>query len=182
MALLEILTVPNPILEQVSRPVRDDEFGPELHKFCQDMAETMYAAPGVGLAAAQVGDLRRILVCDVTTDRDDDGVRKIGDLRFMCNPVILEQSRDMYRWEEGCLSVPEFWEYLERPRRVKVRYQDSLGEVHEEWFEDYPSIIVQHEMDHLEGVVILEKVSRFKRNRYLKKVKKWQKQALHAER
>lgn len=176
MAVLPILTVPHPLLEQKARPVRDDEFGPELHKRLQDMAETMYAAPGVGLAGPQIGDLRRILCCDVTEERDDDGRREKGkELRFICNPEIIESSKELFRWEEGCLSVPEFWEYFERPRVVTVRYKDTLGIEHTETFSDYPSIIVQHEMDHLEGEVILNKVSRLKRGRYLKKVKKWAK-------
>ena len=177
MAVLPILTVPHPLLEQKARPVRDDEFGPELHKRMQDMAETMYAAPGVGLAGPQIGDLRCILCVDVTEERDDDGRReKAKELRFICNPVVLEASKDLFRWEEGCLSIPEFWEFLERPRVVTVRYKDSLGMEHTETFSDSPSLIVQHEMDHLKGEVILNKVSRLKRGRYLKKVKKWAKQ------
>lgn len=181
MAVLPILTAPHPLLTQKARPVRDDEFGPELHKRLQDMAETMYAAPGVGLAGPQVGDLRRILCCDVTEDRDDDGKREKGkDLRFMCNPEILESSKELFTWEEGCLSVPEFWEFLERPRVVKVRYFDTLGNEHIDTFSDYPAIIVQHEMDHLNGVILLDKVSRLKRTRYLKKAKKWAKLAQEA--
>jgi peptide deformylase len=173
MAILPILTVPHPLLLQKARPVREDEFGPALAKHLSDMAETMYAAPGVGLAAPQVGDLRRMLVMDATEDKDDDGKREQAKhLQLLVNPEIVERGREKLRWEEGCLSVPEFWEYFERPSRVLVRYRDPLGGRHEEWFEGFPAIVVQHEMDHLEGVVIIDKASRLKRSRYLKKVKK----------
>jgi peptide deformylase len=180
--ILPILTVPNPLLNQKARPVRPDEFGQALLKRMTDMAETMYAAPGVGLAGPQVGDLRRILVCDLTEDRDEDGRREKGKALFhMVNPEIVWASDEQFRWEEGCLSVPEFWEYFERPRQVRIRYQDPLGEVHEVDVCDYPGVIVQHEMDHLEGVTLLDRVSRLKKGRYLKKVKKWQREQERVE-
>ena len=181
MAVLPILTVPHPLLSQRSRPVREDEFGPDLARRMSDMAETMYAAPGVGLAGVQVSDLRRILVADLSDDGEelDAGEsRKKGErLVMLCNPEIIDRSREKITWEEGCLSVPEFWEDVTRPRRVLVRYRTPVGETVEEWFEGYPGVIVQHEMDHLDGVVILSKVSRLKRSRYLKKVKKWAREA-----
>ena len=173
MAILPILTVPHPLLLQKARPVREDEFGEALAKRLSDMAETMYAAPGVGLAAPQVGDLRRMLVMDATEEKEDDGRREQAKhLQLVVNPEIAERSRDKIRWEEGCLSVPEFWEFFERPRRVRVKYRDALGGHHDEWFEGFPAVVLQHEMDHLEGVVIIDKASRLKRSRYLKKVKK----------
>lgn len=173
MAILPILTVPHPLLLQKARPVREDEFGEALAKRLSDMAETMYAAPGVGLAAPQVGDLRRMLVMDATEEKEDDGRREQAKhLQLVVNPEIVERSRDKIRWEEGCLSVPEFWEFFERPRRVRVKYRDALGGHHDEWFEGFPAVVLQHEMDHLEGVVIIDKASRLKRSRYLKKVKK----------
>ncbi len=182
IVILPILTVPNPLLTQRARPVRPDEFGEALHKRMTDMAETMYAAPGVGLAGPQVGDLRRILTCDLTEDRDEDGRREKGKaLFFMCNPQIVAASKEQFRWEEGCLSVPEFWEYFERPRHVTVRFQDAHGELQEIEISDYPSIIVQHEMDHLEGITLLDRVSRLKKGRYLKKVKKWQREQERVE-
>ncbi|MCB9743845.1 MAG: peptide deformylase [Alphaproteobacteria bacterium] len=173
MAVLPILTVPHPLLTQKARPVRPEEFGDALHTRLTDMAETMYAAPGVGLAGPQVGDLRRILVADITDEEDEDGKReRARNLVHVVNPVILERSKDKITWEEGCLSVPEFWEDFTRPRRVRIRYYDAHGQEHDEWFEGYPAVILQHEMDHLDGVVILDKVSRLKRGRYLKKAKK----------
>lgn len=175
MAILPILTVPHPLLTQKARPVRADEFGEALMKRLTDMAETMYAAPGVGLAAPQVGDLRRMLVADISEETEDGGKgehRKAGNLIHLVNPVIVEKSKEMIRWEEGCLSVPEFWEDFDRPRRVKVRYQDPFGQPGERVFEGYPAVIVQHEMDHLDGIVIIDRVSRLKRARYLRRVKR----------
>lgn len=174
MAILEILTVPNPILTQKCRPVRADEFGPELAKFCADLAETMYAAPGVGLAAPQVGDLRRIIVADPGNNSREEEENGQKEVRFvaMINPVVTEASRETIIWEEGCLSVPEFNSDVKRPKRAKVRWQDPEGNVLESWFEGYDAVVVQHEMDHLEGTVILDRVSFFKRSRYLSKRQK----------
>lgn len=171
--IIPILTEPNPLLHQKARLVRDDEFSSELEERLRDMAETMYAAPGVGLAGPQIGDLRRLVVVDLTEDRDDEGIRKRGErLILMVNPEIVKRSEEMFRWEEGCLSVPEFWEYFERPRHVTIAYRDPYGVAQTLDLSDYPGIIVQHELDHLEGVTLLDRVSRLKKNRYLKKVKK----------
>jgi len=176
--ILPILTEPNPLLHQKARPVREDEFGDALEQRMRDMAETMYAAPGVGLAGPQVGDLRRIVTVDLTEDRDDEGIRKKGErLILMVNPRIIKRSKEQFRWEEGCLSVPEFWEYFERPRHVTIAYRDPYGVEHELQASDYPGIIVQHELDHLEGVTLLDRVSRLKKTRYLKRVKKVRQQS-----
>ena len=170
MAVLDILTVPNPVLARKCRPVGPDEFGDSLRTFISDLAETMYAVPGVGLAVPQVGDLRRIIVTDPgNSKREEDENGRPRRPRFvaMVNPVILEASRDRILWEEGCLSVPDFNEDVARPRRVHVRWLDENGRPQQAWFEDYDAIVVQHEMDHLEGTVILDRVSRFKKSRYL---------------
>jgi peptide deformylase len=172
MAILKILTVPHPLLSQKARPVRVDEFGPDLTQRVSDMAETMYAAPGVGLAAPQVGDLRRFLVADPAADGKDGKPRRGESFLALINPVLVETSKEKITWEEGCLSVPDFWEDIERPRRALVRWQDTAATIHEQWFEDFEAVVVQHEMDHLDGVVILNHVSRFKRARYLVAVKK----------
>lgn len=168
MARLEIITAPHPILEMAARPVEPDEFGPELEQLTRDMAETMYAAPGVGLAAPQVSDPRRILVLD-------PGEKKERGIRFfaMVNPEIVERSDDLIPWYETCLSVPEIEVKVMRNRRVRVRWQSPLdGEPQEGWFEEYEAVIVQHELDHLKGTVLLDRVSRFKKARYLKTLKK----------
>jgi peptide deformylase len=175
MAVLEILTVPHPLLTKKCRPVEPQEFGPELRKFISDLAETMYAAPGVGLAAPQVGDLRRIIVADPgNSKKEEDAEGHPTRPRFvaMINPMVVEASKDKMLYEEGCLSVPEFYTDLARPRRALIRWLDEEGKPQQQWFENYDAIVVQHEMDHLEGTVILDKVSGFKRSRYLQKVRK----------
>ncbi len=170
MAVLEILTVPHPALTRKCRLVGPDEFTDGLRTFISDLAETMYAAPGVGLAAPQVGDLRRIIVTDpgnAKREEDESGKPRRPRFAAMVNPVVLEASRERILWEEGCLSVPDFNEDVARPRRVLIRWLDERGASHQNWFEDYDAIVVQHEMDHLEGTVILDKVSRLKKSRYL---------------
>ena len=172
MAVLGILTVPNPILTRKCRAVGPDEFGEDLRRFLSDLAETMFAAPGVGLAAPQVGDLRRMIVVDPgnsTKEQDEDGRPTNPRFKAMVNPIILEASKDKIVWEEGCLSVPDFNEDLARPRRVHVRWLDEFGRPQQEWFEGYDAIVVQHEMDHLDGTVILDRVSRLKKVRYLQR-------------
>lgn len=166
MAILPILEAPHPILSKKARPVRDDEFTPALEKLLADMAETMYAAPGVGLAAPQIGDSRRILVADPGNQEDDDGEKHL-DLLLMVNPVIAERSREKITYEESCLSVPEYYLDVKRAKRIRVTWQDAKGAPQERWFEDFPAIVLQHEMDHLEGVTLLEHSSRLKRSRYL---------------
>ncbi|MFH1469265.1 MAG: peptide deformylase [Pseudomonadota bacterium] len=167
MAVLEIIHVPDPRLSTACRPMRPDELGPEFSAHLKDMAETMYAAPGVGLAAPQVGDLRRYLVADPGF-QDEEGKQRRGiDLIVMINPEIVEHSKETCRAEEGCLSVPDLWEDFVRPSWVVVRFLDEHGQRQERRFEGFPATVVQHEMDHLDGVTILDKVSRFKRSRYL---------------
>jgi peptide deformylase len=175
MAVLQILTVPNPLLARKCRLVGPDEFGEDLRTFISDLAETMYAAPGVGLAAPQVGDLRRIIVADPgNSKREEDDAGRPRQPRFvaMVNPVILEAGREKITWEEGCLSVPEFNEDVQRPRRVLIKWFDEFGQAKQQWFEGYDAVVIQHEMDHLEGTVILDKVSALKKSRYLKRASK----------
>ncbi len=170
MAVLHIITVPNPILSRKCRSVEPGEFGEDLRRFVSDLAETMYAAPGVGLAAPQCGDLRRIIVVDPgnsTREQDDDGRPTNPRFLALINPMVIEASRERIVWEEGCLSVPEFNEDIARPRRVHVRFLDEDGKPQQQWFEEYDAVVVQHEMDHLEGMVILDRVSNMKKGRYL---------------
>lgn len=165
MALLEIIEAPHPILSKRAREVRDDEFGPALKIHTSDMAETMYAAPGVGLAAPQVADSRRIIVID-------PGEKKERGRRFfaMCNPVITQRSAETITWWETCLSVPDMEVEVRRNQEVVVQWQDPVdGSKQEGCFRDYEAVIVQHELDHLEGTVLLDRVSGFKRRRYISK-------------
>ncbi|MEQ1503766.1 MAG: peptide deformylase [Myxococcota bacterium] len=168
MAVLDIITAPHPLLEGRARDVQPDEFGPELVARVSDMAETMYAAPGVGLAAPQVSDPRRIVVLD-PGEKSERGRRFFA----MCNPKIVERSFETIPWNETCLSVPEFEIELQRNRRVKVEWQNPAdGAAQSGWFEEYEAVIVQHELDHLEGTVLLDRASRFKRSWYLKRAAK----------
>ena len=167
MAVLDIITAPHPVLQMKARPVEDDEFGPELAQLVRDMAETMYAAPGVGLAAPQVSDPRRIVVVD-PGEKGERGVR----LFSMVNPKIVERSEDTIPWYETCLSVPDIEVKVIRNKRIRVTWQaPEDGAPQEGWFEDYEAVIVQHELDHLQGTVLLDRVSRVKRARYLKSLK-----------
>ena len=165
MALREILTVPHPVLKQVSTPVEggvDDE----LRALMDDMLQTMYAAPGIGLAAVQIGVPKRVIVMDLA--REDEEPQP----RYFVNPEILWRSEDMAVREEGCLSVPEIYDEVERPARVKVRYLDYHGRQVEEDAEGLYAVCIQHEMDHLEGVLFIDHLSRLKRERAVAKVKK----------
>jgi peptide deformylase len=169
MALLEIITMPHPILEMRARDVEEDEFGEELATKMSDMAETMYAAPGVGLAAPQVADPRRFVV----VDPGEDGQRGVR-LFQMVNPVITERSAETISWRETCLSVPDISVEVQRNKHITVEWRTPMGEPRSEQFSEYEAVIIQHELDHLEGVVLLERVSRFKRSRWLKRQKKLQ--------
>ena len=167
MAVLDIITVPHPILAMKARDVGDDEFGSQLQQHLSDMAETMYAAPGVGLAAPQVSDSRRIVVID-SGEQEERGQR----LLKMVNPQIVAYSPEKIPFFETCLSVPDLEVEVMRSQRVSVQWQDGAGTHHQADFEDYEAVIVQHELDHLIGSVLLDRVSAFKRSRYLKKLKK----------
>lgn len=166
MALLPILTVADNIgvLKQKSAPVERVDDG--LRALMDDMLETMYAAPGIGLAAIQVGHPIRVIVMDLSRDEEAKAPR------HFINPEILEVSEELFSYEEGCLSVPEIYDAVERPARVRLRYQNYQGETVEEWAEDLYAVCIQHEMDHLDGVLFIDHLSRLKRDRAIAKVKK----------
>ena len=169
MAILRILEAPHPVLSQKARVVAPDEFGPKLAQQLSDMAETMYAAPGVGLAGPQVGDGRRVLVANLDGDDDTESRER---LMLMVNPVIHERSPNTILWDESCLSVPDFELDVVRAERIHVAWMSPDGTSHQEWFEGFPSVVIQHEMDHLDGVTLLDRSSRLKRSRYISKQKK----------
>ena len=164
MALREILTVPHPLLKQVSTPVEtvDDD----LRALMDDMLETMYDAPGIGLAAIQIGVPKRVIVMDLAREGEDP------QPRYFVNPEILWASDDTLPYEEGCLSVPEYFDEVERPAKVKLRYLDYDGNPIEEDAEGMYAVCIQHEMDHLDGVLFIDHLSRLKREQAVKKVKK----------
>ncbi len=183
MAIREILEVPDPRLKTVSEPVT--EFDDELKTLVSDMFETMYDAPGIGLAAIQVGVPKRVLVIDLQPD-DPDAEPEVcnhgghehthqptrREPRVFVNPEILDPAEELAVYQEGCLSVPDIYADVDRPATCRVRYQDLEGEVHEEELDGLMSTCIQHEMDHLEGILFIDHLSRLKRNMALKKLRK----------
>ena len=169
MAIREILVVPNPVLKQVSTSV--EVVTDELRVLMDDMLETMYAAPGIGLAAIQIGVPKRVIVMDLA--RDEEAPQP----RYYVNPEILWASEETAPYEEGCLSVPEIYDEVERPAKVKLRYLNYQGEQIEEDAEGLFAVCIQHEMDHLDGVLFIDHLSRLKREQAIKKVKKQAKAA-----
>jgi peptide deformylase len=166
MALLNILEYPDPRLRKVAAPVT--AFTPEIEKLVADMAETMYAAPGVGLAATQVDVHKRVIVIDVSDAKDQ--------LQVFVNPELLWAEGEA-ECEEGCLSVPGFYDKVTRAARVRVRASNARGEPFEVEAEGLLAVCIQHEMDHLEGKVFVERLSPLKRARLLAKLRKKQKLA-----
>lgn len=165
MAIREILTVPDPRLKQVSKPV-EGGVTDDIRALMDDMLETMYAAPGIGLAAIQVGVPLRVIVMDLAREGEEK------QPRFFVNPEILETVEETKPYEEGCLSVPDIFDEVERPARCRIRYLDYNGNRVEEWAEDLYAVCIQHEMDHLEGTLFIDHLSRLKRDRAIDKVKK----------
>jgi peptide deformylase len=165
MAIRPILTAPDPRLKQKSKPVEGGVT--DAHrKLMDDMLETMYAAPGIGLAAIQIGEPLRIIVMDLA------GKDEPKQPRYFVNPEIFWISEELKPYEEGCLSVPEIYEEVQRPAQVKLRYLDYNGKQVEEEADDVFAVCIQHEMDHLEGVLFIDHLSRLKRETALRKVKK----------
>jgi peptide deformylase len=165
MAIRDILTVPDPRLKQVSKPV-EGGVTDEHRALMDDMLETMYAAPGIGLAAIQIGVPLRIIVMDLANENEEKAPR------YFVNPEILETSDGVKSYEEGCLSVPDIYDNIERPDRCRLRYLNYQGELIEEWAEDLYAVCIQHEMDHLKGTLFIDYLSRLKRDRAIEKVKK----------
>src|SRR5688572_2721748 len=164
MAKRPILILPDPRLRAVADPV--GEIDDEIKQLARDMLETMYDAPGIGLAAPQVGELKRVVVMDLA--KEDEPKNPI----VMINPEIMKFSEETVTTEEGCLSIPELYYDVERPAEVTVRYTDLEGKVHETEAKERFAICVQHELDHLDGVLYIDYLSRLKRDRVLKKFQK----------
>lgn len=185
MAILPILEVPDPRLKTVS--TRVENFDDALKTLIDDMFETMYDAPGIGLAAIQVGVPKRLLVmdlqepapanerhehgpdCDHGDDHNDDVIR---NPRVFINPEILNPSEARSKYNEGCLSVPDQYAEVDRPATIRARWQDADGNMHEEDMEGLMATCLQHEMDHLEGILFIDHLSRLKRQMVLKKLSK----------
>ena len=172
MAKRPILVLPDARLRAVADPI--EEIDDAIKQLAHDMLETMYAAPGIGLAATQLGELRRLVVMDLA--KEDEAPAPI----VMVNPEILRFSEETVVYEEGCLSIPELYYDVERPAEVTVRYTDLDGSVIERDASERLAICVQHELDHLDGVLYIDYLSRLKRDRVLKKFQKAEKLARRA--
>lgn len=164
MATLPIITLPDPLLRKPSLPV--ERVDDELQRLIDDMLETMYAAPGVGLAAVQVGVSRRLIVLDVTGEDEEKSPI------VMINPQIVGRSSQTRLHEEGCLSIPDVRIEIERPAEVRVRYLDREGKPKELAAADLLATAVQHEIDHLDGRLIIDYLSRLKRDIIVRKFRK----------
>ena len=176
MAIRPIVEVPDPRLREISKPVEtvDDE----VRALVADMFETMYAAPGIGLAAIQVGVPKRILVIDLQepANPDDPESPPVKDPRVFINPEILETSDQDVPYTEGCLSVPDQYAEVDRPDRIRARWLDADGKAHEEEITGLLATCLQHEMDHLNGILFIDHLSRLKREMILKKLAKQRKE------
>lgn len=163
MALKRILHYPETLLKQKSQPVT--EFDAELKQLADDMVETMYDAPGVGLAAPQVGELKRLIILDCSAKDEPD------DLIVAVNPEIVSGEGESLE-EEGCLSVPGFWASVKRYSKATMRYQDVEGNTHEREGEGLLAVCMQHEIDHLNGILFVDRLSPLKRSMFKKKYMK----------
>lgn len=193
MTILNIIEAPAPLLKQVSKPV--ETFDDALKTLVDDMLETMYAADGIGLAAIQVGEPIRLLVIDLQpVDEDAEPEECSGhhgeeggeththqpskkEPQVFINPEILDPSEDKNSHSEGCLSVPDIYADIERPTTCRLRWQDLDGNAHEEQLSGMMATCMQHEMDHLNGILFIDHLSRLKRNMALKKLDKARKAA-----
>lgn len=172
MALLPIITAPDPRLKTVAS--RIDAVDDEIRQLMDDMLETMYAAPGVGLAAPQVGVSKRVIVADVARSGEPP------EPMLMANPEIIEASAERAVFEEGCLSLPEHFAEVKRPERVRIRYLDRENEIREQEMDGFLATCVQHEIDHLDGVLFVDHISGLKRGMIMRKLTKLKKQDVKA--
>jgi peptide deformylase len=168
MSILPIITAPDPRLKLKAKPVAAVDDG--IRRLMDDMLETMYLAPGIGLAAPQVGITKRVLVLDVAGEGEKPAPLKIA------NPQILWRSEELATYSEGCLSLPEHYADVTRPAEIKLRYLDYQNEVRELHAKGLLATVIQHEMDHLEGTLFVDRISALKRNIILRKLAKAKRQ------
>ena len=164
MAVKKILTEPNQILRQISKPV--EKVGQEEQKLIDDMLETMYSANGIGLAAIQIGIPKRIIVMDISKDNNKK------EPRYFVNPIIIKKDISKATYEEGCLSVPNQFAEIDRPKKCEVEYLDYNGEKKILKAEGLLATCIQHEMDHLEGILFIDYLSKLKKSMIIKKLSK----------
>ena len=181
--ILPLIIAPDPLLKQVSKPV--EKVDDALRAFMDDMVQTMYAEAGIGLAAVQVGVLKRVLVMDIDYKHDHNhhhdhsncgGVHvKNTNPRYFVNPQIIEESAEISVYDEGCLSFPGARAEVERPKKVKVRYLDYHGKEQIQEMDELMATCIQHEIDHLDGITFVDHISKLKRDLILKKMQKFYK-------
>lgn len=174
MAILQILEAPDARLRQISKPVEAVDDG--IRALIADMFETMYAAPGIGLAAIQVGVPKRLLVIDLQ-EKDEETGALIRTPRVFINPEVTPLGEDMSVYNEGCLSVPDQYADVERPASIRAKWLDGEGKAHDEQLDGMIATCLQHEMDHLEGILFFDHLSKLKRDMLLKKLAKQRKMA-----
>ncbi len=168
MTKLDIITIPDPLLRIESAEI--ERIDDELVKFTEDMLETMYDAPGVGLAAVQVAVPRRIIVVDASREEEEN------DPYVMINPKIVHKSDEMRSYEEGCLSIPKIYAEVERPDNIQVEYLNTKGEKQLLKADGLLATVIQHEVDHLDGMLFIDYLSKLKRDRLIKKFSKIKKE------
>jgi peptide deformylase len=176
MAILPIFETPDAVLRQISKPV--ETIDDDLKTLIADMFETMYHAPGIGLAAVQVGVPKRLLVMDLQENEDpeDPDSPVVRDPRVFINPEILAHSDHVVPYTEGCLSVPDQYAEVMRPDQIRARWMDEHGKTHEKDLDGLLAVCLQHEMDHLEGILFIDHLSRLKRDMVLKMLAKIRKE------
>ena len=168
MAKKKILTIPDPILRKISQPV--NKVDKEIKNLMDDMLETMYGAPGIGLAAVQIGILKRVIVIDLSKENE-----KKNPI-FIVNPEIIFKSDDLVSYEEGCLSIPNQFAEIKRPNTCKIKFLNYEGEQKELKADGLLATCIQHEIDHINGVLFIDYLSKLKKDLIIKKVKKQKKE------
>jgi len=174
MAILPIIEVPDPRLRQISKPV--ESFDAALQTLIDDMFETMYDAPGIGLAAIQVGVPLRLLVIDLQESEEGSDEPGPKNPRVFINPEFSDPSEELNVYTEGCLSIPDQYADVERPKTIRAKWLDREGKAHDELLDGMIATCLQHEVDHLNGIVFTDHLSRMKRDMLLKKLEKQRKQ------
>ncbi|AWC25724.1 peptide deformylase [Aminobacter sp. P9b] len=164
MTIKPLIILPDPLLRELSRPV--ERIDDDVRKFARDMLDTMYDAPGIGLAAIQVGEPLRMLVLDLAKEGEEPAPRVV------INPQVLSRSDERSVYEEGCLSIPDYYAEVERPSAVRVKYLDENGKEQEVEADGLLATCLQHEIDHLDGVLFIDYISKLKRDMVLRKFKK----------
>ena len=181
MTIRKILTEPNKILREKSLKVENVD--KDIQSLMDDMLETLYAAPGIGLAAIQVGVAKRVIVMDISRSRNDIGRDKKEDKEpinpmYFVNPEIVWKSEDKFTYEEGCLSVPNQFAEIDRPKQCNVKYLDYNGQPQELKADGLLATCIQHEMDHLEGILFIDYLSKLKKEMIIKKLSKQSKESV----